>query len=65
VEQSLVNNQLMLDPVPHERAQEQGSLLVAYSSAANQVSRMLNGQQAVWVQNYEVDRSVGLEQCPS
>lgn len=36
--QSLINSQLMLDPVPHEAAQEQGSLLVAYSVASNQVT---------------------------
>jgi hypothetical protein len=35
--QALVEGKLMLDPVPHESAQQQGSLLVAYSSAANQV----------------------------
>lgn len=37
---ALINDQLMLDPVPHESAQEQGSLLVAYSSALNQVLQM-------------------------
>lgn len=36
--QALVRDQLLLDPVPHESAQQQGSLLVAYSVAANQVS---------------------------
>lgn len=35
--QSLVRGQLLLDPVPHESVQQQGSLLVAYSVAANQV----------------------------
>lgn len=35
--QSLVRDQLLLDPVLHESAQQQGSLLVAYSVAANQV----------------------------
>lgn len=35
--QALVRDQLLLDPVPHESAQQQGSLLVAYSVAANQV----------------------------
>jgi exosome complex component MTR3 len=35
-----VNEQLLLDPVPHEAAQQQGSLLVAYSLAANQVTQM-------------------------
>lgn len=35
--QALVDGKLLLDPVPHEAAQQQGSLLVAYSSAANQV----------------------------
>lgn len=37
---SLVRDQLLLDPVPHESAQQQGSLLVAYSVAANQVTQM-------------------------
>lgn len=41
--QALIDDRLMLDPVPHEHAQEQGSLLVAYSSALNQV-RMLLGR---------------------
>lgn len=36
--QALVQDQLLLDPVPHESAQQQGSLLVAYSVATNQVS---------------------------
>lgn len=37
---ALVEGKLLLDPVPHESAQQQGSLLVAYSSAANQVMQM-------------------------
>lgn len=35
--QALVRDQLLLDPVPPESAQQQGALLVAYSVAANQV----------------------------
>jgi hypothetical protein len=38
--QALVDGKLLLDPVPHESAQQQGSLLVAYSSAANQVRKL-------------------------
>lgn len=37
--QALVRDQLLLDPVPHETAQQQGSMLLAYSLAANQVGR--------------------------
>eukprot|EP00878_Enallax_costatus_P006349 GHUV01006657.1.p1 GENE.GHUV01006657.1~~GHUV01006657.1.p1 ORF type:complete len:259 (+),score=72.04 GHUV01006657.1:372-1148(+) len=37
---ALIDGQLMLDPVPHESAQEQGELMVAYSSMLNQVMQM-------------------------
>jgi hypothetical protein len=38
--QALVQDRLLLDPVPHESAQQQGSLLVAYSVATNQVGAL-------------------------
>jgi hypothetical protein len=38
--QALAGQQLLLDPMPHECAQQQGSLLVAYSVAANEVGVM-------------------------